>query len=381
MPWKEETVMDQRAKLAAKWRTGNYSVLDLAQEFGVSRPTVYALLKRLESGEDLSYRAPIPKTFPHRTAPEVEARIVREKERHPLWGPKKLIDVLLLDEPEVSWPAPSTAGRILDARGLVRKRKPRRNNLLRRYVSLPSVVVSGEMMTGDHKGQIRMNDGCYSYPLTVCDPESKFVYAVDGRDSTSFEEAKKTFEQVFKEYGVPRYILTDNGNPFSCSRSLGGLSKLAVWWIKVGCTPLTIHKGAPWENGSHERMHRDLKDWVRLHGAPSRRPLQKTFDRFKQEFNFVRPHESLQGRRPADLLRPCKGTFPRKLSAIEYPFNYESRSVHSKGIIKWQGHEVFIGDALTGERIGLVEIADGVWSVYFSTIEIGRYDARTRKVT
>lgn len=349
----------------------------------MSRPTVYALIKRLadDGNDDLAYRRPVPKTCPHRTDAEVRARIVNAKESHPLWGPAKLIDLLWIEDPEVSWPAPSTAGRILEAHGLVRKRKPRRNNLLRRYVAPPSVVTSGEMMTADHKGQIRMSNGSYSYPVTVCDPDSKFIYAVDGRKSTSFAEAKQTFEKIFREYGVPQYILTDNGNPFSCSRSLGGLSKLAVWWIKVGCTPLTIHKGAPWENGSHERMHRDLKAWVRLHGAPSRTPLQRTFDRFREEFNAVRPHDTLGGRRPAELLKACKGKLPRKLLPAEYPLNYEVRSVGSKGYVRWRGEEVFIGEALIGERVGLVEIAEGVWSVYFSAIEIGRYDVRTQKVT
>lgn len=379
MPWKESTVMEQREKLAAKWRTGNYSVTDLAEEFGISRPTVYALLERLKEG-DLSYRQPIPKTFPHRTEPAVASRIVEAKRQHPLWGPKKLIDLLSIDDPEVEWPAPSTAGRILDAQGLVRRRKPRRNNLLRRYVTPPVVVDSGEMMTADFKGQIRMDNGRYLYPLTICDPSSKFVYGADGRDTTSYEEAKSTFERVFREYGVPEYILTDNGNPFSCSRSLGGLSRLAVWWIKVGCIPLTIHKGAPWENGSHERMHKDLKEWVRLHGAPSKSLLQRTLDQFREEFNCVRPHDTLQGRRPAERLKPCKGRVPRKLLPVEYPLNYEVRSVH-QSCIKWHSQEVFIGHALSGERVGLKEIADGVWSVYFSTIEIGRFDERTKKVT
>jgi len=368
--------------MAAKWASGMYSPTDLAREFGVSRPTVYELIKRVQVDPEagLAYRPPIPKSCPHRTSDEVIEQIVDAKMQHRLWGPAKLIDLLKLERPEVEWPAPSTAGRILEKRGLVDKRKPRRNGLLRRYVGSPEAHESGSMMTADHKGQIRMEDGKYCYPVTVCDPVSKFIYAIQGKTSTSHSEAKSTFERIFKEYGLPEYILTDNGSPFSCSRALAGLSQLAVWWIKLGITPLTIHKGCPWENGSHERMHKTLKAEVRYRGAQSMRSLQKVFDRFRGEYNTVRPHESLLGRRPADLLEPCKRSYPRKLTPMEYPLNYEVRSVRSKGEIKWGSHRPFIGQALIGERVGLLEIGDGIWSIHFSTIELGRYDERTRKI-
>jgi len=369
--------------MAAKWSSGLYSPTDLAQEFGVSRPTVYALIKRIEADPEagLTYRPPIAKSCPHRTSQEVVEQIIKAKQQHRLWGPAKLIDLLKLAKPEVAWPAPSTAGRILDGRGLVEKRKPRRNGLLRRYVQRPDAQESGSMMTADHKGQIRMENGKYCYPVTVCDPVSRFIYAIAGKTSTSYLEAKATFERIFKEHGVPEFMLTDNGSPFSCSRALGALSQLAVWWIKLGITPLTIHKGCPWENGSHERMHKTLKAEVRQNRASSMSKLQNIFDGFRDEYNVIRPHEGLDGRRPADLIQPCKRTYPRKLPSVEYPLNYEVRSVRSRGEIKWGSHRPFIGQSLIGERVGLVEIADGIWSIYFSTIELGRYDQRTKKIT
>jgi len=383
MPWNEATVMSERVKMAAKWASGLYSPSELAREFGVSRPTVYELIKRVQVDPEagLSYRPPIAKSCPHRTSEEVIEQIVAAKQQHRLWGPAKLIDLLKLERPEVEWPAPSTAGRILDKRGLVDKRKPRRNGLLRRYVRSPEARESGSMMTADHKGQIRMENGKYCYPVTVCDPVSKFIYGIEGKTSTSHSEAKSTFERIFNEYGLPEYILSDNGSPFSCSRALGALSQLAVWWIKLGITPLTIHKGCPWENGSHERMHKTLKAEVRQKGAHSMRRLQKVFDRFRLEYNAVRPHESLSGRRPADLIQHCKRSYSRRLKPVEYPLNYEVRSVRSKGEIKWGPHRPFIGQSLIGERVGLLEIDEGIWSIYFSTIELGRYDERTKKIS
>jgi transposase InsO family protein len=383
MPWNEATVMSERAKMAAKWSSGMYSATDLAQEFGVSRPTVYALIRRIEADPDeaLAYRPPIARSCPHRTSDEVVEQIVAAKQQHELWGPAKLIDLLKHTKPEVVWPAPSTAGRILEGRGLVKKRKPRRNGLLRRYVQRPDAQESGSMMTADHKGQIRMENGRYCYPVTVCDPVSRFVYAIAGKTSTSYLQARATFERIFEEYGVPDFLLTDNGNPFSCSRALGALSRLAVWWIKLGITPLTIHKGCPWENGSHERMHKTLKAEVRQNRASSMRKLQKIFDHFRDEYNGIRPHQGLGGRRPADLIQPCKRPYPSKLQSVEYPLNYEVRSVRSKGEIKWRSHRPFIGQSLIGERVGLVEIDDGIWSIYFSTIELGRYDQRTKNIT
>lgn len=382
MPWREASVMDERVAMLRKWESGMYSAAELASEFGISRPTIYKWVERyLETrGEELHDRPPIPKTYPHRTGSSIAAQIVEAKEKHPLWGPAKLIDLLRIESPEIEWPAPSTAGRILDQHGLVTKQRRRRNSIARPHVSRIETTESGEMMTGDHKGQIRLQNGEWCYPVTICDPVSKYTYAIDGKPSTSVEDAKATFEQVFEEYGVPEYILTDNGSPFCCSRSLGALSKLAVWWIKHGIIPLTIHKGCPWENGSHERMHKDLKAATTRPPGRTMREQQEKFERFRSEYNNVRPHESLKGRRPADLLKRCKRPFSRKLSKIEYPGHYETRSVLAKGFIKWRGKSVFIGQSLVRERVGLVETDDGIWTLFFSNVELGRYDARTNRI-
>lgn len=235
-------------------------------------------------------------------------------------------------------------------------------------------------MTVDHKGQFRLGDGGYCFPVTINDPVSRYSYAIRGTSSTTYGPVKKAFEQVFERHGVPDFIGSDNGTPFCCSRALGGLSALSVWWIKLGITPMRIHPGCPWENGVHERMHKTLKAETARPPARNQREQQKRFDAFRKEFNTVRPHAGLEGRRPAELLRACRRPYPRRVPPVEYLAHYETRSVRLRGLIKWQGRLLFLSKSLIGEPVGLVEIDDGIWSIYFGMIELGRYDERTREI-
>ncbi|HYH09849.1 MAG TPA: IS481 family transposase [Thermoanaerobaculia bacterium] len=381
MPWKEATKVSEREELIRKWRTGLYGVSELAAEFGVSRPTVYEWARRYSAqGEaGLIDRPPVAKSCPHRTAAEIADQIVAAKREHPHWGPAKLIDLLRIERPQIAWPSASTAGSILKAQGLVRARRKRRSGASR-YARRLEASESGEMMTVDHKGQFRLGDGSYCFPLTINDPVSRFSYAIAGARSTSWRDARGAFERVFEEYGVPEFIGSDNGAPFSCSQALLGLSAMSVWWIKLGITPVRTHPGCPWENGIHERMHRTLKaETTRPLGA-NLRQQQERFDAFRTEYNTVRPHEGLGGKRPQEVLRPCRRPYRRQLPRIEYPGHFEVRSVRSDGSIKWQGRLLFVSESVAGERLGLVEIDDGVWSVHFAHLELGRYDERTRLI-
>lgn len=383
MPWKEATKVGEREDLVRKWESGHYSVVELAGQFGVSRPTVYLWLERHRAGgtEALVDRPSMPKSCPHRTPPEVAERIVEEKRQHLDWGPEKIITHLRRIEPEGCWPAASTAGGILDAAGLVaRRRRRRRQSQQIPHVGVLNAQESGEMMTVDHKGQFRMGDGNYCYAVTIADPVSRFLYAVDGAGSTAMEPVMASFIRVFSDHGVPRFIASDNGGPFCCSRALAGLSRLSVWWIRQGVTPLRIHKGCPWENGIHERMHRTLKQATARPPARNLTEQQKSFDSFRAEFNHLRPHESLAGETPADHLRPCSRPYLPRPAEPEYPGHYEVRRVRTNGEIKWQGTLLFLSESLAGQRIGLEEVDDGVWSIVYAHIELGRLDERTKSI-
>ena len=383
MPWKEATKMSERRELITKWASGLYKVTDLAEEFGVSRPTVYEWIRRYgEGGGDsaLSDRRSVPGSCPHRTPEVIAKEIVKAKRQHPFWGPAKLINLLRLDHPEIAWPSASTAGAILDREGLVTHRPHRRRGVVLNAGALKATE-SGEMMTADHKGQFRLGNRRYTFPVTINDPVSRFIYSIEGKTSTSYREARPAFERVFRQHGVPRFMGSDNGGPFSCSQALAGLSLLSVWWIKLGITPVRIHPGCPWENGVHERMHKTLKAETARPPARNAREQQKRFDSFRTEFNTVRPHDGIGGRRPIELLKKCQRPYPRRLVEHDYAGHFETRSVRPTGEIRWKGSFVFLSQTLAGERVGMVELADGVWGVSFHHIELGRYDERTRHIT
>ena len=381
MPWTEATKMSERADLILKWKTGLYSITELAEVFGVSRPTVYEWTGRYaEEGEaGLVDRRPVARSCPHKTPVAIAKQIVAAKRKHLGWGPAKLIDLLAIEQPDTRWPSVSTAGAILDREGLVGKRRNRRHGAVR-VARRMEASESGEMMTVDHKGQFRMGNREYCFPVTINDPVSRFIYAIDGKRSTSGRQARETFERVFQENGLPSFIGSDNGSPFSCSRALGGLSTLSVWWIKLGITPVRTHPGCPWENGVHERMHKTLKAATTRPPGANLADQQKRFDIFREEFNNIRPHEALGGRRPAELLLKCRRPYSQQIPEVSYPGHYETRSVRPNGVIKWQGRLLFVSESLVGERVGLIEIADGIWSLYFSAIELGRYDETTRRI-
>ena len=383
MPWKEATKMSERRELITKWASGLYKVTDLAEEFGVSRPTVYEWIRRYDEGggdSALSDRRSVPGSCPHRTPEVIAKEIVKAKRQHPFWGPAKLINLLRLDHPEIAWPSASTAGAILDREGLVMHRPHRRRGVVLNAGALKATE-SGEMMTADHKGQFRLGNTRYTFPVTINDPVSRFIYSIEGKTSTSYREARPAFERVFRQHGVPRFMGSDNGGPFSCSQALAGLSLLSVWWIKLGITPVRIHPGCPWENGVHERMHKTLKAETARPPARNAREQQKRFDSFRTEFNTVRPHDGIGGRRPIELLKKCQRPYPRRLVEHDYAGHFETRSVRPTGEIRWKGGFVFLSQTLAGERVGMVELTDGVWGVSFHHIELGRYDERTRHIT
>lgn len=381
MPWKEATQVDEKRRMVILAGSGLYQKRELAEMFGVSRPTVDLWIDRYsEFGEaGLVNRPSIPHSLPHRKSEEVRRRIIEEKKAHDAWGPRKIIDYLRRVEPEISWPSPSTAGNLLEAEGLVRKRRSRRKNPGERKATEIEPTESGEMMTADHKGQFRLGDRSLCYPLTINDPVSRFSYAIDALDSTSFANAKPVFERVFCEYGLPRWMKTDNGCPF-CSTAIGGLSQLSVWWIKLGITHVRTHPGCPWQNGAHERMHRTLKASTTRPPGKDMKSQQRLFDEFQHDYNEIRPHESLNGNAPITALKPCSRPYPERTPSVDYPGHYEVRSVRTDGRIKWHGRFHFISEVLVGERVGLEEIDDGIWSLSFSFVELARYDERTKRL-
>jgi hypothetical protein len=237
-----------------------------------------------------------------------------------------------------------------------------------------------DLWTTDFKGEFRMGDGQLCYPLTTADRMSRYLLGCRGRSSVAIEGARGVFERLFRRYGLPRKILSDSGVPFASPRSPRRLSRLSVWWIKLGIEPVLIEPGHPEQNGAHERMHRTLKAATARPPAGSMPAQQRSFNRFRGEFNHERPHEALDMRTPAELYVPSPRLYSDKTPDVEYPGHYEVRRVRLKGDIKWRGRMLYVSTVLSGEPVGLEEVDDGLWSLCFGPLLLGRYDVREQSL-
>jgi hypothetical protein len=237
------------------------------------------------------------------------------------------------------------------------------------------------LWTTDYKGEFRLGNGLWCYPLTVQDRCSRFLLACEERSTVRTEDARPVFERVFQEYGLPDRMGSDNGTPFG-SRALGGLSRLSVWWLKLGISIERIETGCPEQNGGHERMHRTLKEEAipRRPPCPDAGAQQEVFDRFRREFNEERPHEGLNGCCPGDLYRPSWQPYLEETRGLDYPAHFERRQVRRDGSMKWKGRFVYISEVLAGEPVGLEEIDEDVWSLYFGPLLLGRVIADEPRV-
>lgn len=379
MPWKELRVIDERVRFAGAVISGLYTMTELCEVYGISRKAGYkwADRYRLEGVDGLKDRSRAPRRCPHRTEERCEQALVAERQKHPRWGPRKLLRLLEPRHPDWAWPAVSTAGDILKRHGLV---EPRRR--WRRRPPRGKPIVEGkqanDLWTADYKGEFRMGNRRLCYPLTVADQHSRYLLACDGKTSVARDGTRATFERLFAEYGLPRRILTDGGLPFAGPRSPRRLSRLSVWWILLGIEPIVIQPGHPEQNGCHERMHRTLKDATVRPPASCMTTQQHAFDAFRTEYNELRPHESLGMRAPAEIYTPSARPYPKKEPQIEYPGHWEIRRVSRSGEFAWRGQMLFITATLAGLDLGLEETDDGIWSLNFGTMLLGRYDERTR---
>ncbi len=378
MAWSETNPMKERVLFIDDLESNLYSMTELCEMYGISRKTGYKWAQRyVEEGvEGLRDRSRAPRSCPHRTEESVAEALLAARRRHPRWGPRKLLAYLRRQNPEWELPAASTAGDILRRAGLVEPRRRRRHRQAARrpIVEAPS---PNDVWTIDFKGEFRTGDRRYCYPLTVADRCSRYVLGCKALLSTEFVGAQPALESRFRKYGLPRAILSDNGSPFS-SQAICGLSRLSVWWIKLGIEPLLIQPGHPEQNGSHERMHRDLKAETTRPPAGDIVAQQQRFDAFLKLFNEERPHEALGQRPPAELYEESPRVYPESLKEIEYPGHFEIRRVQSRGEISWQGKRLFLSEALMEESVGLEEVDDGVWSLYLGSRLLARFDERDR---
>ncbi len=376
MPWRETAPMKERMRFVTDWERDLFSMVELCERYGVSRKTGYKWLARYErEGPDgLGERSRAPHHCPHRIAADVAAAICAGRRQHPSWGPDKILHWLKRRHPELELPATSTAGDLLARRGLVKKRR-RRRHYTHPGVVPPTTAEPNDLWTADFKGHFRTRDGLYCYPLTVADQHTRYLLSCHGLLSTKGQGVRPVFDRLFREYGLPRAIRTDNGVPFATT-GIHGLSQLNVWWIRLGLQHQRILPASPQQNGAHERMHRTLK------AATARPPQahlpaqQRAFNRFRVLYNYERPHQFLGGRTPASLYQPLARRYTGGLPPIEYPGHYIPKRVTNAGTIRFKKRLVFIANSLKQHVLGLEEIDDGIWSIYFCHVLLARIDER-----
>jgi putative transposase len=272
----------------------------------------------------------------------------------------------------MDWPATSTIGEILRRHGLV---VPRRRRRTTPADGSPFSGIAGPNDTWciDYKGWFRTRDGERCDPLTISDAHSRYLLRCQAVRSVDEHCARPLIEATFREFGLPRVIRSDNGPPFA-SVGVGGLSRLSVWWIKLGIRPERITPGRPCENGRHERMHGTLKRDACEPPASNRRAQQRCFDKFRRIYNDERPHEAIGNVAPSKLYRPSPRPYPARMPEIAYLNDWNIRMVRSNGEIKWRGEQLFIGEALAGEPLGLEEVDGGQWRVHFGPVFLGIID-------
>lgn len=372
--------MDQRLMFIADARRGTLSTTELCDRFGISRKTGYKWIQRYrEDGpQGLRDRSRRPRSCPHATPADTLAPLLEARRHHPTWGAKKLLRILSRKHPGWEWPARSTACDLLKRHGLVPKarRRPHPGHPGRPHTPMSA---PNQIWTADFKGQFRTRDGVYCYPLTVVDGYSRFLLGCQALDSTCHVGAQRVFRRLFQEFGLPDLIRSDNGVPFATC-ALARLSQLSVWWIRLGIYPELIEPSHPEQNGRHERMHRTLKAETTRPAAGHLSSQQRRFNVFRDEFNHQRPHEALGQETPASHYRPSPRAFPQKLPALEYPSHYETRLVSRNGGIRWSSQWVNVSHVLGGEHVGLEEIDDGIWDVYFGRLKLGRFHERTMRI-
>lgn len=366
--------MTEKERFVMLAHTGRFTVSELCVDFGISRKTGHKYLQRYAAlgRAGLQEQSRRPKCSPLSTPEMVEKLVLRERRKHPTWGPKKLRDLLAKVHGVEAPPHTSTIGAILARHGLSQQRKRRGGAYRVRPEQLTEPTRPNEVWSFDYKGWFWLGDGTRCDPLTTCDRYTRYLVGVRARADQQFKGTLRDTRKLMRYHGVPEAIRVDNGPPFG-SVALGGLSQLSVWWIEQGIRVEFIAPASPQQNGSHERMHRDLKAEVTRPASPNLAAQQKRFDRWRHEYNHERPHEALDMLRPAEIYRPSARRLGEK-DIWRYPESYEVKRVSDSGHIAHQGSSFYLSEIYAGCRVGLFENEVGLTELHYANLHLGNLE-------
>ena len=379
MPWKECSKMNEKMKFIARYLEGE-RVSDLCREFEISRKTGYKFIERYKTQgiQGLIEKPRVALSHPHKTTDAVIAVILEIKTKYPTWGAAKIKEYISKRYSGTTAPAKSTIHRILEQNNLVTKKKrrgPRSVGTMLDQSSAPN-----DIWATDFKGQFKLGNNKYCYPLTLTDHFSRFLIACEGFDSISEKECFYTFERAFRDYGLPNKMRSDNGVPFS-SKNYFGLSSLSVWWLRLGIQLERIKPGNPQENGRHERMHRTLKKCTTNPPAKNALQQQEQFDEFIRIYNEERPHEGLNMRTPSDLYKKSIKLYPEVLEDLSYEECDNEYRVSKCGSIGLPGRRrIFVGTPFKDQILGVKQIDEEIFEIYFMSYKMGFIDDESDKL-
>jgi transposase InsO family protein len=378
MPWKECNLMNERVKFVARLLDGE-NMSAVCREFGISRKTGYKIFNRykecgLEGLKDQSRR---PYRNANRLPYQIERTILRIKKERSSWGAPKIHEKLSREFPMIKPPAKSTVHAVLERHGLVKKRRDRRFKA--RGTSLSDPQVPNGLWCTDYKGEFMLGNKKYCYPLTISDYCTRYLLACEALESTKEADALIQFERVFKEYGLPQAIRSDNGIPFASPNALFGLSRLSVWWLRLGIAVERIKPGSPQQNGRHERMHLTLKQEATKPPSFNFLQQQSRFDDFVEQYNHERPHQAIGMKYPGELYTPSVREY-HPPEVPEYPYHDRTVKITKCGRICIGTRKINLSTVFAGQYVGIREVDDNIWLVSFMDYDIGFFDEDSNKV-
>lgn len=379
MSWQKTSVMQEKMKFIRAWQSNQYTITELCHAFGISRPTGHILINRFkdEGVNCFDERSKRPRNVPHKTPIEIENAIVDLRKVHQNWGARKLMELLKNDFNVDQIPSETTVNAILARNGLVKKRGKRSTPLGKLNPKHDSNECN-HIWSVDYKGKFRLGNKKYCHPLTIQDKISRLIIACDGHYSENYNNVKRAYIKAFRSFGKPLYMHSDNGNPFGNVRSVKRFTRLSYWLIDHDIMPLFSDPASPQQNGKHERMHRDLKAYCTKPPMHTLTKQQILMDEFKDEYNNIRPHESLKMKTPQSIYLPSDRKYKSgRIPDFDYEPNMKVHTVMKHGAIRYGAyHWLFVSSSAARRKVAMEELGNGIFNLYYRHVLLGSFDSR-----